>query len=70
MPRRTYDKQFKIQAVKLVMEDEFSVKEVSEQLEVHHNSLYRWVSEYENMVIVRFMAKVAHFLICSMKIRS
>lgn len=47
MPRRTYDKQFKIQAVKLVMEDEFSVKEVSEQLEIHHNSLYRWVSEYE-----------------------
>lgn len=34
MPRRTYDKQFKIQAVKLVMDDEFSVKEVSEQLEV------------------------------------
>lgn len=29
------------------MEDEFLVKEVSEQLEVYHNSLYRWVSEYE-----------------------
>ena len=34
MPRRTYDKQFKIQAIKLVMDGEFSVKEVSEQLEV------------------------------------
>ena len=47
MPRRNYGKQFKIQAVKLVMEEEFSVKEVSEQLEIHQNSLYRWVSEYE-----------------------
>lgn len=45
--RRTYDKQFKIQAVKLVMEAEFSVKEVSEQLEIHHNSLYRRVNEYD-----------------------
>ena len=34
MPRRTYDKQFNIQAAKLVMDGEFSVKEVSEQLEV------------------------------------
>ena len=34
MPRRTYDKQFNIQAVKLVMNGESSVKEVSEQLEV------------------------------------
>ncbi len=34
MPRRTYDKQFKIQAIKLIMDGEFSVKEVSEQLEV------------------------------------
>ncbi|SDJ61931.1 hypothetical protein SAMN05216187_101238 [Jeotgalicoccus aerolatus] len=34
MPRRTYDKQFNIQAAKLVMNGEFSVKEVSEQLEV------------------------------------
>lgn len=41
MPRRTYDKQFKIQAVKLVADDEFSVKGVSEQLVIHHNSLYR-----------------------------
>ena len=29
------------------MEYEFSVKEVTEQLELHHNSLYRWVSKYE-----------------------
>lgn len=47
MPRRSYDKQFKIQAVKLVIEDEFSIKEVSGKLKIHHNSLYKWVREYE-----------------------
>lgn len=47
MPRRSYDTQFKIQAVKLVIKDEFSVKEVSEKLKIHQNSLYKWVREYE-----------------------
>ncbi|TPR55054.1 transposase, partial [Enterococcus sp. OL5] len=47
MPRRSFDKAFKIAAVKLVTEEGFSVKEVSLQLEVHANSLYRWVQEVE-----------------------
>ncbi len=41
MPRRSFDKAFKIAAVKLVSEEGFSVKEVSLQLEVHDNSSYR-----------------------------
>ena len=47
MPRRSFDKAFKTAAVKLIIEDGFSVKEVSNQLDVHANSLYRWVQEYE-----------------------
>ena len=47
MPRRSFDKAFKIAAVKLVSEEGFSIKEVSLQLEVHANSLYRWVQEVE-----------------------
>ncbi len=47
MPRRSFDKAFKIAAVKLVTEEGFSVKEVCLQLEVHANSLYRWVQEVE-----------------------
>ncbi len=47
MPRRSFDIAFKIAAVKLVTEEGFSVKEVSLQLEVHANSLYRWVQEVE-----------------------
>lgn len=47
MVRRSYDKQFKIAAVKLVLEDNMSVSEVSNELSIHYNSLYRWISEYE-----------------------
>lgn len=45
--RRSYNKQFKIAAVKLVIEDNMPVAEVSKALAVHYNSLYRWISEYE-----------------------
>lgn len=47
MPRRSFDKAFKTVAVKPVTEEGFSVKEVSLQLEVHANSLYRWIQEVE-----------------------
>ena len=47
MARRSYDKQFKMAAVKLVLEDNMSVSEVSKELDIHYNSLYRWISEYE-----------------------
>ncbi|GFZ31233.1 transposase [Clostridium zeae] len=45
--RRSYDKQFKIAAVKLVLDDDMSVAEAAEALNIHYNSLYRWISEYE-----------------------
>ena len=47
MARRSYDKQFKMAAVKLVLEDNMSVSEVSKELDIYYNSLYRWISEYE-----------------------
>lgn len=47
MARRSYDKQFKMAAVKLVLEDNMTVAEVSKELSIHYNSLYRWISEYE-----------------------
>lgn len=47
MARKSYDKQFKMAAVKLVLEDNMSVAEVSKELDIHYNSLYRWISEYE-----------------------
>lgn len=47
MSRRSYDRQFKIAAVKLVLEDNMSVSGVAKELSIHYNSLYRWISEYE-----------------------
>ncbi|SFE57241.1 Transposase [Enterococcus casseliflavus] len=42
MPKRLFNKTFKIAAVKLVTEEEISVKKVSLQLDGNANSLYRW----------------------------
>jgi transposase len=47
MSRRSYDRQFKIAAVKLVLDDNMSVAGVAKELSIHYNSLYRWISEYE-----------------------
>lgn len=45
--RKSYDKQFKIAEVKLVIEDEMSVSHAAKELSIHYNSLYRWINEYE-----------------------
>ena len=47
MQRRTFDQQFKLSAVKLIVNESYSVKEVAHDLDIHTNSLYRWVQEYE-----------------------
>jgi transposase len=47
MDRKSYDRQLKIAAVKLVMEENMSVSEVAKKLSIHYHSLYRWISEYE-----------------------
>ena len=47
MSRRVFTREFKIAAVKLIVEDKMDVKDVSKQLGVHANSLYRWVQEFE-----------------------
>ncbi|WP_227869002.1 transposase, partial [Streptococcus pyogenes] len=47
MPRKNFDKAFKLSAVKLILEEEQSVKMVSSTLKIHPNSLYRWIQEYE-----------------------
>jgi transposase len=47
MSRRSYDRQFKMAAVKLVVEDAMSVSEIAKELSIHYNSLYRWITEYE-----------------------
>ncbi len=48
MARRKFERNFKLAAVKLVVNDELPVSEVVKQLDIHYNSLYRWIREYED----------------------
>lgn len=48
MTRRKFDRNFKLAAVKLVVNDELPVSEIAKQLDIHYNSLYRWIREYED----------------------
>ena len=43
--RRSYTREFKIQAVKMVTEQGLSVREVSEDLGVHPNVLRKWKNQ-------------------------
>lgn len=40
--RRTYSREFKVQAVKMVIEQGLSVREVAQDLGVHPNVLRKW----------------------------
>ena len=46
--RKHYSKQFKIDAVKLVTEQDFNVSEAARNLGIHHSSLRRWKRELES----------------------
>jgi len=47
MGRRKFDKQFKLAAVKLAQEEQIPVAQIAKELDIHYNSLYRWIREYE-----------------------
>lgn len=47
MVRKSYNREFKIAAVKLVLDDDMSVTSVAKELSIHCNTLYRWINEYE-----------------------
>ena len=49
MKRRSFTQEFKRQAVLLVLNEEIPVQTVSKKLEVHPNSIYRWIKECEKI---------------------
>jgi transposase len=55
--RRKFSKEVKIQAVKLIVADDVSVKQLSKELEVSQNTLYRWVREHEKYGVKAFPGK-------------
>ncbi len=44
--RRRYDKEFKVEAVKLVAERGTSVSEIARNLGIHENLLWKWRQQY------------------------
>jgi transposase len=46
MQRRTFSREFKVEAVKLVRERGVSVAQAGRVLEVHQNLLRKWVKEF------------------------
>jgi transposase len=44
--RKTYDKEFKLSAVKMVLEEGISTAQVSRDLGINENSLHNWKKKY------------------------
>jgi len=44
--RRRFTREFKIETVGLITGSDHSVAEVAKDLEIHPNTLYRWVRQY------------------------
>jgi len=45
--RKHYSKQFKVDAVKLVIEQGYNVSEAARNLDIHHSSLRRWKKQLD-----------------------
>ena len=46
-PRKRYSSQYKLDAVKLVLEQGYKISEAAGNLEIHPNPLRNWKREYE-----------------------
>ena len=46
MGRRTFSREFKLEAIKLVRERGVSVAQASRDLDVHENVLRKWIKDY------------------------
>ena len=44
--RKSFTREFKIETVKLVTDSDLTVVEVAQDLGIHPNTLYRWVSQF------------------------
>jgi transposase len=47
IPRRSFDKEFKISAVKLVVDSGKSVKSIASELGISDNTLFNWKKKYQ-----------------------
>jgi transposase len=47
MGRKQYDREFKLSAIKLVLDQGLSIQKVSEDLDVGYNTLNKWIKDYQ-----------------------
>ena len=52
MKRKQYSKEFKLQEVMLILKENQPIRFVSKQLDLHENTMYQWVQEYDASVIL------------------
>lgn len=45
--RKTYSKEFKLDAISLVLEQEYTRAEAARSLDINPNMITRWIKEYE-----------------------
>ena len=57
MSRRKYTKEFKEDAVRLVVEEGYASSEAARNLDINANMLRRWVKEYERSHVQAFRGK-------------
>jgi transposase len=55
--RKSYTRQFKLDAVKLVIEQGYKVSEAARNLGIHHSSLRRWKNELDTNSTQAFPGK-------------
>jgi transposase len=55
--RRTYTREFKVETVNLIIGSDQSVAEVARDLEIHPNTLYRWIRQYSENPVEAFPGK-------------
>lgn len=47
MPRKKYNKEFKIQVVTQIIEEGKKISHIAKELELSRDMVYRWIKEYE-----------------------
>ncbi len=55
--RKRYTREFKIETVRLVTDSDQSVLEVARDLEIHPNTLYKWIHQYGENPTMAFPGK-------------
>jgi len=54
MTRRRFSREFKLEAVRLVNEQNLAVAQAARELDLHENVLRKWVKDYKNNPVYAF----------------